>query len=210
MAVFFVLYLAPLVLGWNQSSVGGGSHVVFRLARLGSAMRMVGRSTGRMGFFMLAARATCAELVLGHGCAIGWVGARISFLPRPLIFIRCIWFRWRSFVMVLAGCAIGTIYESLRKKERSDRRGMGWDWRVWEKYPPCSHYVRRIARGPSRRRPIRSEALAARRPFWAALLGGHTLRHYAKGCQTVHPAWILGGNARKSARSLPKATNGVG
>jgi 4-amino-4-deoxy-L-arabinose transferase-like glycosyltransferase len=113
MAVFYLLYLKPLISGWNEAFSTGSRWVTAlraSVARAGWSVVLL----AALGFLLLLHRRN-AQNWYWVICAIGWVGVHFM-LPLVIVFRPVYVVPLAIIPMVLAVCAIGTVYEELRKR----------------------------------------------------------------------------------------------
>jgi len=111
--IFFGIYIRPLLLGWNSGETWGYgiAHSAF------ASVNMVGWPVALLAAvgFLLLLRERNAQNWYWITCSFGWAAATVVF-PLLVAYHPEYVFPLAISVMVLAGCAIGTIYEHLRSK----------------------------------------------------------------------------------------------
>jgi hypothetical protein len=114
LAVFFLLYLRPLLRGWNQGESWGYSPLHAILASIVS----IGWPTALLSALgcVLMARQRTAQNWYWLACMMGWIGASVS-LPAVVSYHPGYVFPLTLGVLVVAAYATGFIYELLRKSE---------------------------------------------------------------------------------------------
>jgi hypothetical protein len=112
-AGFSVVYVWPLMRGWNQGETWGYSISHSILA----SVNMIGWPVFLLavlgGLYMLRERN--GENWYWITCALGWGAASVA-LPRVVSYQPAYAFPFALSVLVLAGCATGVLYERLREK----------------------------------------------------------------------------------------------
>jgi len=111
--VFFSVYLRPLVTGWNAGSTWGYGCVHSVLA----SINMVGWPVALLGAlgFLLLLHDRSAQNWYWITCALGFAAATVAF-PLLVTYHPGYVFALAISIMVLAGCAIGAVYEGLRSR----------------------------------------------------------------------------------------------
>ena len=112
-AGFFVAYVWPLMQGWNQGATWGYSISHSVLASVNMIGWPIFLLAALGGLYMLCERN--AENWYWIVCALGW-GAVTVALPRMVSYQPAYAFPFALSVIVLAGCAIGLLYERLRER----------------------------------------------------------------------------------------------
>jgi hypothetical protein len=180
--IFFWMYLKPLLTGWNKGAAWG--YGIFHSV-LGS-VNMVGWPVAllsALGFLLLLYERK-AQNWYWITCTLGWAAATVGF---PLIVAHKpeYVFPLAISVVVLAGCAIGTVYEALRT--RSALVGAAWVGLACLGNLPslASHYM------DGSRPDMRTAAEYVRRNWQAGdRVTGFAMglfRHYAQGCEPAIP-----------------------
>ena len=112
-AGFFAVYLWPLMRGWNQGQTWGYSvgHSILASAN------MIGWPVFLLAILggLLLWHERRAENWYWATCAIGW-GAAAVLLPRIVTFQPAYVFPFALTIVLLAGCAIGRLYEYLQEE----------------------------------------------------------------------------------------------
>jgi len=182
LGVFFGVYLKPLLTGWNASGAWGYdvSHSVL------ASVNMMGWPVallGALGFLILLYERG-AQNWYWITCALGWLGATVVF-PLLVTYHPAYIFPLGIVVLVLAGCAIGTIYEGLRS--RSVWLGVAWVGVACMGTLPslASHYK------DGSRIDMRTAARYVEKNWQAGdRVAGFSiglLKHYAEGCEPAIP-----------------------
>jgi len=112
-AAFGLLYLKPLMGGWNASeSWGYGS-----LHSLMASVNVLGWPVALLGVLgmLLLMRERDAQSWYWVVCALGWVLASV-LLPRFMVYHPAYVFPLAPAMIVVAACAIGTVHDRLRTK----------------------------------------------------------------------------------------------
>jgi hypothetical protein len=120
-AAFGLLYVKPLMSGWNSQETWGYGTLHSVLALLNS----VGWPVSLLAVLgvLLLIRERSAQGWYWVTCALV-CGAVAAILPRMLVFHPGYVFPFASSIFVVAGCAIGTIYDCL--KSRGTWIGAAW------------------------------------------------------------------------------------
>lgn len=174
---FLALYVRPLVQGWNQGETWGYSpvHALF------ASIVMIGWPIALLAVvgFVLMLRERTAQNWYWLTCLLGWVGASVAF-PLIVVYHAEYVFPLVLGAIVVAGYAIGVIYELLRT--RSSTAAWVWMGSICLANLPAlaSHYV------DGSRRDGRSAA-AYIRDHWSPgdRVTGYSMglfQYYSRGC----------------------------
>jgi uncharacterized membrane protein len=179
---FFAVYLRPLMQGWNEGSAWGYSvthSVVASVNMLGWPVALL----AALGFLLLLQERT-AQNWYWVTCALG-CGVVTVALPRLVVYQPSYVFPFALGVMVLAGCAIGVLYEYLR--HRNLALAFAWTALACMMNLPslASHYV------DGSRVDIRTAAQYVKKNWKLNdCVTGHSMGlfgYYAEGCQPAIP-----------------------
>ncbi len=182
LGVFFGVYLKPLLTGWNASGAWGYdvSHSVL------ASVNMLGwpiASLSALGFLILLHERQ-SQNWYWITCALGWLGATVVF-PSLVTYHPAYVFPLSIGVLVLAGCAIGTVFEGLHS--RSVWLGAAWVGVACLGNLPSlvSHYK------DGSRIDMRTAAQYVEKNWKAGdRVAGFSIglfRHYSEGCEPAIP-----------------------
>ncbi len=112
---FAGLYLWPLMNHWNQGELWGYSTTRSLMA----SVNMIGWPVALLALLgmLLSLQERTAQNWYWMTCALGW-GAATVVLPRVVVYHPEYVFPFALSVMVIAGCAIGDIYEFLATRSK--------------------------------------------------------------------------------------------
>jgi hypothetical protein len=181
-AIFGVFYLKPLVSGWNSGAAWGYGvmhSILASIYALGWSVALL----AALGFVLLM-RDRNAQNWYWITCALGWAAATAA-LPLIVVYNPAYVFPLAIPIFVLAGCAVGTIYDCLRTK--GALVGALWIGLICLCELPslASHYV------DGSRYDIRTAAQYVKKNWrngdqvTGFTMGG--FKHYAEGCEPAIP-----------------------